>query len=467
MHIEFHGAAKTVTGSKHLITLKNGTSLLLDCGMFQGRGAETDRMNRHFGFDPAKVDFLILSHAHIDHSGMIPKLVKDGFRGPIFCTPATFDLCQIMLADSAHIQESEIEYVNRKRTKKGHSPLKPLYTAMEVGPALELFEVVNYNTPFNITDDVQLVFTDAGHILGSAAVNLTIKENNQVHKLCFTGDIGRYNNRILRSPQDFPQADFIITESTYGNRRHEPTKEAENMLQKAVEETCVIKKGKLIIPAFSVGRTQEVVNVLNNLEFEGKLPKIKVFVDSPLSVNATNIMRNHPECFNEDVKEYMKNDPTPFGFDRLHYIRKVEESKALNFLKEPAIIISASGMLEAGRIKHHVKNNIEDPRNTILIVGWSTPSSLGGRLIRGDEQVSIFGKQYDVNADVVVINPFSAHGDYEEMLQYLSCQNPALVKKMFLVHGDEEVLPKWKGRLEEKGFSNIEMPGLGDTFELA
>lgn len=467
MTIGFYGAAGMVTGSKHLITLNNGKKLLLDCGMFQGRGRETDGMNRHFGFAPHEVDYLVLSHAHIDHSGLIPLFVKEGFSGRILCTPGTMDLCNIMLADSAAIQESEVAYINEKRRQEGRKPIEPLYTSADVFDALRLFEKVPYNQPFTIDRNFELLFTDVGHIIGSACVNLKITEDNGTNiQIAFTGDIGRYNGRILRDPETFPQADYIICESTYGDREHESQEDVEKRLLKIVEETCVIKKGKLIIPAFSVGRTQEIVNVLNNLEHEGKLPPIKVYVDSPLSTSATHIMRRHRAEFNDRIRAYMESDPTPFGFVDLTYIRDVKESIALNDSKEPCIIISASGMMEAGRIKHHTRNNIENPNNTILIIGWCTPSSLGGRLRNGDKQVSIFGRMYDVNADVEVIDAFSAHGDYHEMLQFLSCQDPQQVKNLFLVHGDEEILPIWKSRLQEAGFGNITIPEWKKTYTI-
>lgn len=467
MQIGFHGAAGTVTGSKHLLTLANGKNILLDCGLFQGRGQETDNMNRHWGFEPRNVDVLVLSHAHIDHSGLIPKLVKDGFSGPIYCTQATADLCEIMLIDSAGIQESEVAFVNQKLAAKGKRLIKPLYDSFDAYESLKQFETIAYDTPTEILPGLEVTFTDSGHIIGSAAINLKITENGKNTHLTFTGDIGKYSNRILRDPQPFPQADYIICESTYGDRLHESYEDVEKQLLKLVEETCVIKGGKIIIPAFSVGRTQEVVNVLNNLSFENDLPSIPVYVDSPLAVNATNIIRNHPECFNEELQEYMKKDPSPFGFNKLKYTQSVEESIALNTLKGPAIIISASGMAEAGRIKHHLKNHIGDPRNTVLIVGWATPTSLAGRLRNGERQVSIYGDWYDVNADVVVMDPFSAHGDYKEMLNYLSCQNPELVKQMFLVHGDPEVMPTWAQHLRDAGFKNITVGELNKEYELA
>lgn len=466
MWIGFYGAAGTVTGSKHLLKLDSGTQILLDCGMFQGAGDEVDKWNAHFGFPPHEVDYLILSHAHIDHCGLIPKFIKEGFTGTIYATPATIDLCDIMLRDSARIQESDAEYENKKRAELGKKPIEPLYTEQDAVDALAYFRPVPYNTPFEVTDEVELTFTDAGHIIGSACVNLKVKEENNEQSLTFTGDVGRYGGRILRDPQPFPQADVLICESTYGDRFHDENQNVEAQLLKIVEETCVAKRGRLIIPAFSVGRTQEIVNVLNNLEHEGHLPPIKVFVDSPLSTNATQIMRRHPECFNEDIREYMKNDPTPFGFDKLKYIRRVEESIALNDMDEPCIIISASGMMEAGRIRHHVRNNIEDPRNTILIVGWCTPSSLGGKLRAGDKKVSIFGRMYDVNADVEIIDAYSAHGDQSEMLRLLECQDPEKVKQLFLVHGEPEVVQVWKQKLHETGFKNIEVPAFKAGYKL-
>lgn len=466
MQIGFHGAAGTVTGSKHLLTLSNGKNILLDCGLFQGRGQETEQMNRHWGFDPASVDVMILSHAHIDHSGLIPKLVKDGFTGKIYCTPATADLCELMLLDSAGIQESEVAYVNKRLAEKGKKLIKPLYDTKDAERSLKQLSTIPYHVPTVIMEGLELTYTDAGHIIGSAIVNLKITEGTKTTHLTFTGDIGKYNNRILKDPETFPQADYIICESTYGDRLHDTFENVEQQLQRIVEETCVAKKGKIIIPAFSVGRTQEVVNVLNNLSFEGKLPHIPVYVDSPMAVNATEIMRNHPECFNEELTEYMQSDPSPFGFNKLHYTQSVEESIQLNTLKGPAIIISASGMAEAGRIKHHLKNHIEDPRNTILIVGWATPTSLAGRLRNGEKKVSIYGDWYDVNADVVIMDPFSAHGDYKEMLRFLSCQKPELVKMMFLVHGDPDVMPTWMNHLADAGFKKTTVAAIDQVYEL-
>ena len=361
MKIQFLGAARTVTGSKHLIITEDGKKRLLDCGFFQGKGQETDGMNRAFNFDPASIDYLILSHAHIDHSGNIPNLVKQGFKGPIICTKATLDLCKIMLTDSAHIQENDVRFVNKRRIKRGEEPLKPLYSVKDVEKCLPLFIGINYNISHSVYENLTVHFTDSGHILGSAAVNLELKENGATKKICFTGDIGRYNGSILKDPQAFPQAEYIIAESTYGDRLHSDMTYSEQQLFDVIYNTCITKKGKVIIPAFSLGRTQELVYALDKMEKKNMLPRINVYVDSPLSVNATTIMREHPECFNSDILEYMKNDPNPFGFDNLIYVQDVEESKHLNDSKEPCIIISASGMADAGRIKHHIANNVSNP----------------------------------------------------------------------------------------------------------
>jgi metallo-beta-lactamase family protein len=467
MKIKFLGAAREVTGSKHLIITEDGKKILLDCGMYQGKGMETDSLNRNLGFNPEEIDHMILSHAHIDHSGLIPYLYKLGFRGSIICTNATRDLCSIMLSDSAHIQELDVKWYNKKMAKLRQPSVEPIYTIEDAEECMKLFISVGYNRRFYINDKINVKFTNTGHMLGSAAVNLEITENGQKKRICFTGDIGRPVNRILAPPSPFPQCDFLITESTYGDRLHATENESTEELLKIVEDTCVKKAGKVIIPSFSVGRTQEIVFVLNNLYNQNRLPRIKVYVDSPLSVNATEIYKMHTDTMNTEVKEVMKNDPDPFGFNSLTYIKNVDESKALNDSDEPCIIISSSGMAEAGRVKHHIANNISNWRNTILIVGYCSPTSLGARIQEpGLHEISIFGEIHEVNAHIAKIEAFSGHGDYKEMIQFLNCQDKELIRKIFLVHGELSVQQTYRETLKENGFRNIEIPAVGEEFEL-
>lgn len=466
MILSIKGAAKNVTGSKHLITTNKGKKILLDCGLYQNSAKDNEELNRHFGFNPADIDAVILSHAHIDHSGNLPLLVKQGFTGKIYATPATRDLCEIMLLDSAHIHESDIVFINKRRLKAGKSPLKPLYTVKDAGKCMKHFYPIPYNNEFILNEEVSFNFTDAGHILGSAVINLSLQEENKTIKLCYTGDIGRPNDLIIKAPEHFPQADYIICESTYGNRLHDDAALAGEKLLQIVRDTCITRKGKLLIPAFSLGRTQEIVYTLDCLKTQGLLPPVKVFVDSPLSMNATEIMRKYSDSFNDTIKHYMEKDDDPFGFNNLVYVQDAEESKALNDYKEPCIIISASGMMEAGRIKHHLHNNIGKENCTLLIVGFVPPNSLGHRLLRGDKQVKIFGEVHDVKINIAAINSYSAHADYNEMIQFLSCQQKQKIKKIFLVHGNEDVMYDFKIKLMEAGFNNIEIPDLDSFYEL-
>lgn len=458
MKIAFHGAARTVTGSKHLLTLKNGKKYLLDCGMFQGMGNQTDALNDNWGFDPASVDYIILSHAHIDHSGLIPKLVKDGFRGKIFCTPATRDLCYVLLQDSAEIQEDDVKYANKVRASQGAPYLQPLYTIEDAKNCFPLFEAVEYGEWFKIDESIEVRYTDAGHIIGSAAVHLRISENGKTTRLTFSGDVGRYRDAILRSPETFDQADYIIIESTYGNSLHDMEVTTPDQLLQWIERTCLQKKGKLIMPAFSVGRTQEILFFLNQLELERRLPDLEYFVDSPLSIEATEVVKKYSQYFNKTIQEILKTDRDPFAFKGLQYIKTVDQSKLLNFRKEPCVIISASGMADAGRVKHHVSNNIENSRNTILLTGYCEPNSLGGRLMAGKKEVSIFGVPHEVHAEIGSIKSMSAHGDYEDLSQFLACQNPKDVQKLFIVHGEYDVQQQFKQRLIRKGFMDVEIP---------
>jgi metallo-beta-lactamase family protein len=466
MKISFHGAARTVTGSKHLITLKNGKKILLDCGMFQGMGKDTDAMNRDFGFNPAEVDVLVLSHAHIDHSGLIPKLVKDGFNGKIFCTHATADLCRLLLIDSAQIQISDLKYSNKGRIADRKPLLSPLYTVEDAEVSLSLFEERDYQTWFPVTEDVEVLFTDAGHIVGSACVHLRITEDGKQQQISFSGDVGRYRDIILKSPEVFPQADYIILESTYGNSLHESIQQTVDHLLEWVERVCIHNKGKLIIPAFSLGRTQELLFAFNQLELERRLPDLQYFLDSPLSIAITSIVKNHTEHFNKNFQKILKQDSDPFKFKGLHFTKSVDESKMLNFRSEPCVIISASGMAEAGRVKHHISNNVENSRNGILMTGYCEPNSLGRRLMEGAKEVSIFGMLHEVHAEVGSIKSMSAHGDYEDMSQWLACQHVQSVKKMFLVHGEYDVQADFQNWLIKKGFADVEVPARHQEFGL-
>ena len=458
MKIAFHGAARTVTGSKHLLTLNNGKKYLLDCGMFQGMGPDTDGLNRNWGFDPREVNFLILSHAHIDHSGLIPKLVKDGFGGKIFCTPGTKELTQVLLLDSAEIQEDDVKFSNKRRAANSLPYLEPLYTTDDAKKCFDHFVAVDYGEWYPIDEQLSLQYTDAGHIIGSAAVHLKITENGTTSRLSFSGDVGRYGDAILRSPEIFSQADYILIESTYGNSLHDKVSTTPDQLLQWVEKACVQKKGKLIMPAFSVGRTQELLFALNQLELEHRLPPVAFFVDSPLSIEATQVMKNYPRYFNKNIQKIMESDQDPFDFAGLKYIKTVSESKALNYFTAPCVIISASGMADAGRVKHHISNSIENSRNTILMTGYCEPNSLGGRLIAGAKEVSIYGVKHEVNAEIGSIRSMSAHGDYEDLSQFLSCQDARAVKKLFLVHGEYDVQQAFRDRLLKKGFTDITIP---------
>lgn len=458
MKIAFHGAARTVTGSKHLITLQNNQKILLDCGMFQGLGKETDAMNRNFGFDASEVDVVILSHAHIDHSGLIPKLANEGFTGKIFCTPATKDLAAILLEDSAVIQRTDTKFINKRRAKQGLALYEPLYSLDDVTIAMNLFETVEYEKWQIALPGVELMFTDAGHIIGSAAVSLKISEKDKITRICFSGDVGRYRDVILRSPSVFPQVDYLLLESTYGNKLHDEVYSTPDGLLKWVQHTCVVKKGKLIIPAFSVGRTQEILYDLNQLSLEKRLPKVPIYVDSPLSREATAVIKSYPQYFNKRIQKVMETDEDPFDFEGLNYIKTVDESKNLNYLEQPCVIISASGMADAGRVKHHIMNNIGGSQNTILMVGYCEPRSLGGRLMHGDKIVRIFGEEFEVIAEVGSLRSMSAHGDYDDLCQFINCQNVQEIKTVFLVHGEYDVQQDFANRLNRKGFKDVEIP---------
>jgi len=464
MKLKFWGAAQTVTGSQHLLELDNGKRILLDCGLYQGQDELSENFNYEFSADPSSIDTLVLSHAHIDHCGNIPRFVKAGFNGRVYCTHATYDLAAILLEDSAMIQEKDNERENKYRRRKGLKEVEPLYTLKDVRPALNLFFGIPYDKWHRIGRDVQILFKDAGHILGSASVTLRITENGKSTLVGFTGDVGRYDRPILRDPDPMDPVEYLISESTYGGKIHELQTEATEHFLSLILETCVKRRGKLIVPAFSVGRTQDLVHTLDKLENQGKLPKIQVFVDSPLAINATQIFELHPECFDDDLVEYMRTDPNPFGFNGLHYIRKAEDSIRLNERREPCIIISASGMITSGRIMQHLRHHIGDSRNTVLIVGYCAKGTIGEKLASGSKSVRIYGDEYDVKAKIEKLSAFSAHADQEEMVKFLSGQEKA--KKIFLVHGDLERSGKLRTRLQEEGFGEVLIPGRGDSFEI-
>jgi metallo-beta-lactamase family protein len=466
MKVQFLGATTEVTGSKFLLTTVKGVKILLDCGMYQGKGLETDGMNRDLGFDPKEIDYILLSHAHIDHSGLIPYVVKLGFKGTVFCTPAARDLCSIMLPDSGKIQESDTQQFNKKRARQGMKPVEPLYTMHDAVVSMRQFVSIPYDLPFDITPDFSIRFINSGHMLGSGAIYITYKENRKKKTLCYTGDVGRYNKTILPDPSAFPQADYIITESTYGNREHTTIDQAERDLALVVKDACAKRRGKLIIPSFAIGRTQEIVYALQKLKNANNLPDVDIFVDSPLAVSATDIFRLHSDCFNETMQDYIKEDSDPFGFQNLHYVRSVEDSKRLNNYNRPCIIISASGMMEAGRVKHHLANNIENPRTTILSVGYCSPTTLGAKIMRGDNTVSIFGVKYKVKATLASIEAFSGHAEYKELIKYLSCQKNENLKKIFIVHGDDESRYAYANHLNDAGFTKNYVPTFRESVEI-
>lgn len=448
----------------HLLSV-NGKNLLLDCGLFQGRRAESFERNRSFPFDPARVDAVILSHAHIDHAGNLPNLVRNGFRGPISCTPATRDLCNVMLYDSAYLNERDVEYVNKKHRKRNEPLVEPLYTAHDVDVAMGLFSPLGYRHTQELVDRVKLTFYDAGHILGSAAPVLEIEERGKHIRLGFTGDLGRKQMPILRDPEPIGDVDILISESTYGGKIHEPANGMKKSLLGVIKRT-VERGGKVIVPAFSVGRTQELVYNMFTLFDAGELPSIPIYIDSPLAVNVTDVFRRHPECFDQETLAYLHQHEDPFGFGRLRYIRSVDESKALNSQREPCMIIAASGMCEGGRVLHHLANNIEDSRNTVLIVGFQAEHTLGRRLVEQAAEVKIFGDLYKRRAEVAVLNSFSAHAGQDELVSFISAIDRKRLKNIFLVHGELPQAETLRTMLSEKGYNNVMIPDRGEKVDL-
>ena len=465
MKIHFHGAARTVTGSQHLIEI-NGKSLLLDCGLYQGRRKEAFAINREFEFDCGSVDAVLLSHAHIDHSGNLPHLVKLGYDRPIYCTNATKSLTEIMLADSGRIHESDANYLNRKLERRGEPLVEPLYTVDDAAAAASYLEGVRYDNAFEPIPGVQARFVEAGHILGSAAIVLDIEENNRKARLWFSGDIGRFEKPLLRDPVLPSGADFLLMECTYGDKQHRDPMESYDELLEIVKRTAE-RRGKVIIPSFAVGRTQELVYCLHMMMDNGELPSLPIYVDSPLAVNISDAFRKHRDCFDEETQDFMADDPHggALGFHLINYVRSVEESKALNEKTEPMIIISASGMAETGRILHHLKHNIEDPRNTVLIVSWQAPHTLGRRLADRDRFVKIFGDTYERRCEVATIGGFSAHAGQDLLTDYALAVKDQ-VKKVFLVHGEEKGAAPLMERLAANGLDQVYFPEPHSGWEL-
>lgn len=465
MKLRFIGAARTVTGSQHLLEI-NGKKILLDSGLFQGKRKESFELNRNFDqFNPEEIDCMVLSHAHIDHCGNIPSLVRRGFRGPIYSTFATRDLASLLLRDSAHIQEKDLEYVNKKRAKNGQRLFEPLYELEDVDQAMNLFISINYHMRLEIAPGVKITFYDAGHILGSAVTHLELMENGRHIDLGFSGDIGRENMPILRDPEAIPAVDYFICESTYGGRFHEEYNKTEGRIAEIIK-TAIERKSKIIVPAFSVGRTQEILYAINMVFENGLAPRIPIVVDSPLSTNATEVYKLHSECFDKEMKEFVNDRKDPFGFYKLTYITHVNDSKDLNDQSGPMMIISASGMAEAGRVLHHLANNVQNSNNIVLMAGYCAENTLGRKIIEREPELNIFGDIYKLNARVEVFNSLSAHADSDELMEYCNKLDKNKLKKIFLVHGDYDQQQKFQKRLLEDNFRAVEIPERGQEFDI-
>ena len=462
MQIQFWGAAHTVTGSMHLLTI-NGERLLLDCGLFQGKRDEANARNSQLPFDPQSIDACVLSHAHMDHAGVLPVLTKSGFDGPIYCTSASRDLSTAMLRDSAHIQESDAQYLNKRKAERGEPLIKPLYTEGDVVKCLQHFVAYEYHRPFELRPGVRVTFRDAGHILGSAEVIIDYEENQKKRRLVFTGDLGRRHLPILRDPEEVDQCDILLTEGTYGGRFHDPIEDTRGQLAQIITDTCE-RQGMLIIPAFAVGRTQDIVYDLQLLVAEKRIPDIPVYVDSPLATNVTEIFRLHPECYDEEILEYINTDPdgNAFGWPLLRYVRTTEESKALNESKEACVIIAASGMCEAGRVLHHLKHHIGDPNTTVLFVGYQAENTLGRKVLDGWERVKILGEEFEVRAQIKKIGGYSGHADHNDLVGFAHnmIHKPA---RTFIVHAEMEAAQALQNGLTGIGLNDVVIPNRGDS----
>ena len=465
MKLTFHGAVRSVTGSRHLIET-DGNRVLLDCGLFQGRREETERRNRYLGFDPKEIDAVLLSHAHIDHSGALPALAKYGFSGKVFATRATADLSEIMLADSAHLQESDCQYVNRKERRTDGAFRQPLYTADDVRAIVRQFVGVRYGDVVSPMRGMKATFHDAGHILGSAAISLRITEAGGTKVILFSGDLGRRQMPILRDPQPPPPCDFLIIESTYGDRTHGETAEEATQRACALIEHAIAHRSKIIVPAFAVGRTQDIVMWMKDMVKKGQVPPIPMYIDSPLALRATEIFRRHPECYDEDTYRILTTEVDPFIAKYIRYVSSVQESQKLNTMKGPCIIIAASGMCEGGRVLHHLRHAIGDDANIVAIVGFQAEHTLGRKLVEGWDTVPIFGVPVPRRARVVRFNGLSAHGDREDLLAYLRAIKP-LPRQVFIVHGEERQAFSLAAAMRlEHSELNVTVPELGNAYDL-
>ncbi len=463
MRFTAYGAARNVTGSKHLLSV-NGKQILLDCGLYQGRRSESERRNRHLPFDPTSIDAVLLSHAHIDHAGSIPTLVKLGFTGPIYATHATVDLCGILLRDSAYVQNHNLEYLNSRRRKRGELPLEPLYTEQDVEAALEQMRGVDYDEPFRAFRGVDVTFRDAGHILGSSILKIDLTERGHKRRLIFTGDLGRKDMPILKDPHDVRSADVLITESTYGQREHRDIANVGDRVASFIRDTAK-RRGKIIVPSFAVGRTQRIIYMVHELMRDGKIPEFPIYVDSPLAVRATKIFKRHWECFDDEMKELVRDQDDPLSFSRVTYVLEAAESKKLNRKSGPMMIISASGMCEAGRVVHHLKNSITSRRNAVMIVGFQAEHTLGRRIVERERQVRIFGKPYPLRAKVAVFDEFSAHADRGELLAFAkNIRRPP--QRTIVVHGNEDASLAFGRLLTKNGFPRVSVPLDGESIEL-
>lgn len=464
MKIAFYGASQTVTGAQFLLSV-NGTKLLLDCGMFQGRRHETYDKNKNFLFDPTQVNALVLSHAHMDHSGNIPNLVSKGFNKSIYATHASVDLCKIMLKDSAHLQQRDVEWVNKIRTKKNEPLVEPLYTIDEVEKCLDAFVGIEYDRTFTAGPGINVTFRDAGHILGSASILIEIEEHGTIKRFGYTGDIGRPRMPLTNDPNQLRDLDVLIMETTYGNRFHTPFKDVEDQLVKLINAAAK-NGGKVIIPAFAVGRTQVIVYILHKLFDENRIPEMPIYVDSPMACHATEVFRSYLANLDRQTERiFLQDNEDPFGFRRLRYVETVEESKSLNYVNYPHIIISASGMAEGGRILHHLRNNIENHRTMILFVGYAAQHTLARKIMDGEKKVRIFGEDHQVKSKIEIIDAFSAHADRHELLKYINTNSPDRLKHIFLVHGEFDQMESFRNALRSKGFMNVVIPQQGHVFE--